>query len=42
MTTYRANIWSAMSGDYDKLGLKTKKAKREKLMRLYIYWKRSE
>lgn len=42
MTTYRANIWSAMSGDFDKLSVKTKRSKRDKLTRLYIYWKRSE
>jgi hypothetical protein len=42
MTTYRANIWSAMSGDFDKLSVKTKKARRERLTRLFTYWKRSE
>lgn len=36
--TYRANIWSAMSGDYEKLSVKTRNAKRERLMKMMRYW----
>lgn len=42
MTAYRANIWSAMSGDFDKLSVKTKKARRDRLTKLYVYWRRTQ
>lgn len=42
MTTYRANIWQAMSGDFDKLSVKTKKDRRERLTKLYVYWRRTQ
>lgn len=39
MTTYRANIWSAMSGDFDKLSVKTKKARRDRCLKQMKYWR---
>lgn len=42
MTTYRANIWSAMSGDFDKLSVKTKKVRRDRLTKMFTYWERTK
>ena len=39
---YRANIWAAMAGDYDKISTKTKKATRDRCLKMMKYWRRAQ